>query len=145
MGWTDDLLGGIAGHLDAQAIVAWHPDSSPYAVTETGVYRGNLPPTPDQVVGLTCYSQPESDGLGDVTAAVQVRVRGTTDPRTADDTADAIHEALDGLRRVQLGGIWVEQIYHQSSAYLGVDSNDRHERTINFYVQARRATALRSD
>jgi hypothetical protein len=145
MSWTTDLLTGVAEHLGAAGAGTWRPDGTGYASGETAIVLAVSPPEPDRLIVLTEYGPLDADGIGDVVMGLQVRTRGTTDPRVVMAIRDAVHEALDGLAHVDLSGVKVSQIFHQSGTPIGQDGNDRHERTDNYYVQARRATALRND
>lgn len=143
MTWTSGLLAGIATLLHTEGVATWRA-SGAYQPGEIPIVMSALPPDPDTVLVLESYTVGQ-DGHGDVTVGVQVRTRGTTDPRVVQDLSDAARDALDGLALVQVGGVWVSQIVHRSGAPLGRDANDRHERSDNYYVQARRETALRTD
>lgn len=145
MSWTPDLLTGIAETLAAAGAGTWRPDGSAYTTAETAIAFYAHAPGPDKQIILSVYDQPDQDGIGDVTVALQVRVRGDKDPRTADGLDDACIQALDGLSHTTFGSVRVYQINRQSGALLGRDENDRWERSSNFYIQARRQTALRTD
>lgn len=145
MTWTVDLLTGIAETLAAAGAGTWRSDGTAYLTSEVAIAFYAHAPGPDRQIVLSVYDQPDQDGIGDVTVAFQVRVRGTKDPRVADALDDACIDALDGLQHTTFGAARVYQINRQSGAVLGRDDNDRWERTSNFYIQARRQTALRTD
>ena len=94
---------------------------------------------------------PDADdaGLADVTALVQIRTRGTTDPRDVDDLADAVFDELHGAYGLMLGTaprlVHTSLIRRRSSALLGPDQLGRHERTDNYYVTASRPNVYRPD
>jgi hypothetical protein len=100
-----------------------------------------MPPEPERVVCLTAYPVRDHIEQADVTVAMQVRTRAGRNPTEVQDLDDAIRDLLHGLEQTELGGISVVQMYRQSSAALGRDANDRHERVSNFYVDAMRPTA----
>jgi hypothetical protein len=156
VGWTTDLLTGLAEHLAARGAGTWRPDGSAYASTETAIVIGAMPPDPDRVICLRSYTvdwdgfgDEDDDGRIDVTTGLQVRTRGGRDPREALDLADAVRDALDGLAAVRLGAVWVSQIVRRSgeelTAMTSVDRQaDRAERVDNYYVQASRPTPNRT-
>lgn len=145
-GFTVSLVTGLAELLDAAGAGTWSPDAASSAQPLI-VIGPNMPQTPDQIVCLTAYPVLDDEpGLTEVTLAVQVRCRGTVlDPRTAEDMADAVYDVLHGRTGLTLGGVPVAQIWRQSSAPLGPDTNHRAERSDNYYVQANRATAYNLD
>ena len=49
---------------------------------------------------------------------------------------------FDGLSFVTFGQVVVSQINHSSGVPLGIDGNQRHERSDNYDIQARRTSAL---
>lgn len=145
MGWTNDLLIGIAEHLDAQG-VGVRKVGEPYDAGDIAIVIGTTPTDPDQVVVINDYTPDGSNRGGDVTEQVQVLTRGLPDdPGSVRDLRDAVRDALDGLAWVKFGSVAVEQIFHTSGANLGVDDNRREKRSSNYTVQAQRQTALRSD
>ena len=145
-GWTSRLLGGIAQRLEDAGIGTWRPDGAAYAAGETAIVIRAVPQAPDRLITLTVYPVgTDLRGMQDHTTGVQIRVRGTTDPRVADDLADAIFDDLDSLGRASVGGIAVVDMWRQSYTSLGQDSAGRWERSENFYVQAMRASDARTD
>jgi len=154
VGWTTDLLTGLAEHLAARGAGTWRPDGSAYTPAETAIVIGAMPPDPDRIIALrtytvdwTGYGDADDDGRIDVTTGLQVRTRGR-DPREVLDLADAVRDALDGLAAVRLGTVWVSQIVRRSgeelTAMTTLDQGDRAERVDNYYVQASRPTPNRS-
>jgi hypothetical protein len=148
MGWHTSLLTGLAAHLAANGVGSWRPDGSAYGAAETAIVLSTMPPRPDRVICLNAYPV-DQDGFGDVTVGIQVRTRAGKDPRQVLDLADAVYDLIDGAAAVNLGGIWLSQIFRRSgeelSAMAGVDRQaDRHERIDNYYVQASRPSANRA-
>ncbi|MDP9799346.1 hypothetical protein J2S43_007858 [Catenuloplanes nepalensis] len=144
-GWTARLLTGLAEHLAAAGIGAWRPDGSPYRAAETAIVYRSIPPAPDRLITLAPYPVTGQPGLADVVQAVQIRLRGTADPRACDDLADAIYNLLDGASGLRWGGIAVVQVYRQSHTSLGQDGTGRWERSENYYVAAMRPTSNNTD
>jgi len=140
MGFTVDLVTGLAEYLAAGGVGEWNADlaANPSGDQVAIVVGPNLPQTPDRVVCLTPYPLVDEPGMSEVTVGVQVRCRGTVDPRVAEDLADAVYDRLHGATQLTLGAVPVAQVWRASSAVLGPDSNHRHERSDNYYLQANR-------
>lgn len=138
-----DLLDGLAQHLAARGLLTYDP---------TGVsgdcFIETMPPTPDEAVALTVYDdgrEPDSL-LPYAEPRVQVRVRGTADPRVSRGRCLAIWSELHGLGPVFLpdGTNLILAVALQSApAALGVDDNNRHEHVANFRLEIRQTSAHR--
>ena len=145
MGWTVDLVTGVAELLDAAGAGVWNPTGI-YDVDDTAIVVGpTIPQTPDRIVCLTPYPVEDTPGLPEVVIAIQVRCRGTTVPRTAEDQADAVYDVLHGASGLTLGGVPVAQMWRQSSAPLGPDTSGRAERSDNYYLRAARSATYSTD
>lgn len=152
MGFTVDLVTGLAERIAAAGIAQWNP-AGVYAATLTTpvITQRALPDRPDRAIAITAYNDTDTDdaGLSDVTALVQFRTRGTTDPRSVDDLADAVFDDLHGAWGLTLGtgpaAVHTSLIRRRSAALLGPDKHGRHERTDNYYVIASRPNAYRPD
>lgn len=149
MGWTSDLLVGLAEHLDAADVGTWRPTGA-YLAGEIGITIRGIPQTPDQLITMAPYplDGDEFRGMADHAVAIQFRVRGTQDPRSADDTADAVFELLDSIGthgQVDLNGVKVVDMWRQSYTSLGQDTNGRWERSENYYLNVMRPTAHKTD
>lgn len=147
MGFTEDLLTGMAEHLDAAGVGTWRCDGSAYDPGEIGITIRGIPQTPDRLIVLAPYVVDSGAfrGLADHQVAVQIRIRGTTDPRTCDETADAVFDALDSLTGVTWQGIAVVQVWRQSYTSLGTDTTGRWEASHNYYCDTMRPTAHNTD
>lgn len=144
--WTTNLLTGLAEILAAGVEdAAWRPDGPAYTSDEVGILMRSIPQQPDRVITLSPYPVASPVGMADVVQGVQIRCRGTVDPRVCEDLADEIFDLLDSASRLTLGGVAVVQIYRQSYTSLGQDGNGRWESSSNYYVEAMRATAHRTD
>lgn len=148
MSWTSDLLIGLAEHLAAQGVGSWNP-AGIYTAGQAGIYIAAMPPGDedgpdlDRAIVLTDYDPNGGNTSGDVMPRVQVRCRGLrNDPFSAIDLAAAVRAELEGLSHVTWGQVEVSGINHISGVPLGVDGNDRHERSDNYDIQARRTSAL---
>lgn len=131
------MLDGLARYL-ADAGLGVYRTTGTYSPDEVAITTDYRPASPDRMVTLTQYAGSTSDsGLGVDEPRVQIRVRGTSDPAWSRQHAQAIYDALHGLARVTLpDGTYVVLAVCQGSgpAYLGQDSNDRHEHVLNVAV-----------
>lgn len=146
MGWTTDLLVGLAEHLaDVVPDLIWRPAGPEYSATEVGIKLGSMPADPDRVVVLTAYPVSAS-GLSDVVQGVQVRCRGTRgSPTSPCDLDDAVYDVLHGAENLRLGGVLVAHTRRASAAQLGPDANRRSETTSNYYLTTAHPSAHVTD
>ena len=144
MGWTTDLLTGLAEYLDTQGVGTWRPTGA-YQLDETAIVIRGIPPTPDRIITLAAYPVDSMVGLPNITAGIQIRCRAGTDPTDCDDLADAVFDLLDSAEHLDLGGVHVNQLWRQSYTSLGKDGNGRWERSENYYADAERPTPNRSN
>ena len=132
-----DLLDGLARHLAALDLVDYRP-----ATAGGDCFIDGLPPEPDEAVSLTTYddsAEPDSL-LGYDEPRVQVRVRGTRDPRVSRQRCAAIRAELHGLGPVTLpdGTELILSVGLQNGpASIGTDENGRHEHVCNFRTEIR--------
>lgn len=144
MGWTADLVEGVGQHLAANNLGVWRT-TGPYTATEIGIAVGAAPQTPDRIITLTGYTVSDEVELPLSVIGVQVRTRGTTDPRSADNLADPVFDLLHNASRLTLGGVYVSLIQRRSSAPMGRDANGRWERSDNYYLTCQRPSAHRPE
>jgi hypothetical protein len=143
-GWTVTLLDGLAAELAAAGIATWKP-SGVYAAGETGIVLRAIPPAPDRLITLAPYRVGDDyPGMADFVQAVQIRLRGTADPRSCDDMADQVFELLDSREQWTCGGIPVVYSRRQSDSSLGADDRGRWEASHNYYFDVMRPTAHRT-
>jgi hypothetical protein len=144
MGWTSDLLGGLAAMLADAGIGAWHPDGTAYGPAEVAIVLGALPDSPDRAIALAAYPLDDHPSENLVKVGVQVRCRGAgDDPRGADDLGDQVFDLLHGATRFTAGGVHVIQVLRQSSALLGRDALGRWDRADSYHLDAARPTQHR--
>ena len=143
MGWSVDLLDGVAQTLTDDGVGVWRPEGPTYADDETVIVVGAMPPSPDNVICLNIYPVDDHRSRDVVTYGVQVRTRGGRDPRTVLNLDDAVFNALDGLAAVTFGDCTVSQMYRRSSTTIGRDGQEREERTSTYYVDASRPSGAR--
>lgn len=138
-----DLLEGLALYLHEHDLVTYVADG-----TGGDLFMEAMPSTPDTCVVLTCYGGPEPDSLLPYDQPrVQVRVRGTTDPRVSRRRAKAIRSHLHGLGPVILpdGTNVISGLALQAAPEsLGADGNRRFEHVVNFEFEIRETSVHRS-
>lgn len=144
MAFTDDLLTGVAAYLAAGGVGTWRP-SGVYLLTDVRpIIITAVPASPDEVIVLTPYTVSDDYSLSDSVQGVQVRTRGTRDPRTVQAVDDDVFGRLHGAHGVTLpGGLRLVACERQSGTPLGVDGNGRHERSSNYYLTVNRPTLHR--
>jgi hypothetical protein len=106
-----------------------------------------VPAQPDEVVILTPSGGPAPDfRLGYDSPTLQLRYRGTRDPRIALQRAESIYAALQSLGGVTLpDGTYVTRCMALQSnpTFIGNDQNGRAEFTHNFEFEVRNPTPYR--
>lgn len=145
MGFTSDLLTGLAEHLaNAGLGLTWRP-TGVYATSEIGILLQTIPTTPDRVVVLAPY--PVTAGpRSDVVQGVQVRCRAAPGPpNPVLDLDDAIYQVLHGAENLRLGPVLVAHAWRTSAAPLGPDQNRRHETSSNYYLTTAHPSAHVTD
>ena len=132
---TGDLLAGLAGDLVA-AGVGITASSTPFASMDTGIVYSRMPQTPDRVVVLSAYKiGGDSPAYPSGQVNVQVRTRGNpNDPGDADTLDDAVYDVIQGLKDRLYGSVHVTQALVKSSLPLGMDGNNRYERSTNYVL-----------
>lgn len=147
MGWTSDLLAGLAQYLDDKNVAVWRPNPGDvYQPAETGIVIRAIPDKPDRLITLATYVVDDRPGMQEQTVGLQIRVRGLPRaPGDCDDLADAVFEQLDSIGHATWGGVEIVDCYRQSHASLGADGMHRWARSENYYVDAMRATAYNTD
>ena len=142
MGFTTELLKGVAQLLDADGVAVWNP-SGVYANNEIGIVIGAPSQSPPSLVALATYNDIDDPAASDSTVFLQVRVRAPDDdPRKADELSDGVFNSLQGLRAT-VNGIRIVYGKRSSSYPLGIDSNGRQERTDNYELMVHRPSPHR--
>lgn len=136
-----DLLDGLAQHLAARGHARYDP------LGKTGdLFIESVPSAPDVCVVLGIYDDGtmQDSRIGYDLVPVQIRVRGTTDPRISRARANAIRSELHGLGPVTLpDGTNLLLCVARTVAGLGADENRRHEHVFSARMQIRSVTAHR--
>ncbi|MFF3622331.1 minor capsid protein [Streptomyces sp. NPDC002467] len=137
-----DLLDGVARYLVGRGLVTYDP-----AGVAGNVFIEAMPSTPDTCIVLTIYDDgAETDSqIGYDDVPLQVRVRGTTDPRVSRTLAQDIRAELLGLGETLLpdGTYLLLALGNSAVASIGVDENRRHEHVVNLRLRVRSATPHR--
>lgn len=152
MGFTTDLMTGLALNLQAADIGTWRANGA-YQAAETGIVLRVLPDQPDRVICLATYGVNDAPVEGMDTIGLQVRTRWEgVDPRDGDNLADDIFEHWHSAHDVTLpGGVFVKQILRRSAVSGGIagtgslDGARRWVTVQNFYLQLPRITANRPE
>ena len=143
-----ELLDSVARYLAALGLGQYDASGAPQTA-DWSIWPDGLPAEPDRAIGLAVYG-PGTDlpdpGQPWAETRLQVRVRGSTDPRESRRKCAAIYGALHGLETVLMpGGLWVQDVVARQAepAALGPDGAGRHEHTCNFDVSYDQPTAHR--
>lgn len=147
MGFTVNLLTGIAELLHAENVGRWIPQGAgqSFTATDTAIAIDSLGASPDKGIALTLYDVEHTGGTDSV-MGLQCRVRGNPKDRTAaKDILDRLFDTLHDLEHATIGGVPVVRIWWQSGAGLGPDSLNRPEHTANYYIETIRSGTHRSD
>jgi hypothetical protein len=143
MGFTADLLTGLATLLDADGVAVYKP-TEPYAADEVGIVFGVPTQDPPSLIALAVYNNTDDPALSDSRPMVQFRIRGASaDPTGADDLADAVFDRLQGFRGDLPNGVHITYASRNSTFPLGIDGNGRQERTDNYDLTVHRPSAHR--
>jgi hypothetical protein len=143
VGFTTDLMTGVAQRLHAAGVGVWKPTGA-YLDTEVGIVLGVPSQQPPSLIALAVYRVADDPALSDSVVGLQVRVRGSDeDPRKADDLADGVFDALQGLHGADVNGVRLVYSRRTSMLPLGVDGNGRQERTDNYDLTVHRPSTHR--
>ncbi|MFI0906763.1 minor capsid protein [Streptomyces sioyaensis] len=141
MSHTVDHLDALARYLHEAGLLTYDPHG-----TFGDCFVEAMPPAPDEAVCLSLYGAGATDARnGWDERNVQVRVRGTADPRLSRRRCEALYSALHGLAGVELpGGVWlVLAAAVAAPAPMGLDSSGRHEHVVNLRLDIEAPTTHR--
>ncbi|MEV7011544.1 minor capsid protein [Streptosporangium sp. NPDC051022] len=112
-----------------------------------GTYPGSIfltrmPTGPDRCLVVARYGGPESSLADDYDEpSIQIRARGpAADARVAEEDAQDVYDALNGLdRRYLAGGTWLQLMVATQGGpiFIGQDQNGRVEFTVNLRAEVR--------
>ncbi len=111
--------------------------SGTYPNDQWAIFLGLTPDKPDRAITLMTYPVEDND-LTSVITGVQLRFRGTRDPREVENQSDAVFDLLHNRSHYRVNGIPVNLSWRQSGAWMGQDANQRIERVENFYLRTER-------
>lgn len=132
-GFTTDLLTGLAGFLAAAGIGITYRPSTPYLASETGVFFGLYPTSPDRCVAMTAYVSTDEPKVALSKIRVELALRGVpNNSLDVGDLGDAIFLVLQGAEDLTFGTAHVVQALRKISASGGVDANKRSMRSDSF-------------
>lgn len=127
-----DIMTGLAELLDGAGIGDFSPTAA-YAAGDTAIALKNMPADPDRAIVITAYLVDAQPAMHLDQVNVQIRTRGAPDDTTdVDVLADQVYAFCQGLTYVQLGGVTVNQMILKSSIPMGIDQNNRWERSDNY-------------
>lgn len=130
-GFTNDLLVGLAGLLNTAGVAVYKPTG--YLAGDTAIFLKNLGDSPDRAVAITAYATVDEVKVNQTTVRVQFWCRGIpNNTLDVDDLGDAIFALVQGMENVDFGTAHVIQAYRVSSGQLGIDTNNRSERSDNY-------------
>jgi len=133
--FTSDLLTGLAQYLADAGIGVTYRTSTPYLATETGVFFGLYPTSPDRCVGLNPYAPTDEPKVALSHIRVEVALRGIpNDSLDVHDLGDAVFYVLQGAEDMTFGTAHVVQVLRVpgSSNPGGVDANKRSMRSDSY-------------
>ncbi|MFB8241996.1 minor capsid protein [Kitasatospora purpeofusca] len=136
-----DLLDGLARFLQDAGLGTYEPSG-----VGGSIFCEAMPPGPDECTVLTLYgSAAEPDArLPYEEPRLQVRCRGTQDPRVSRARCRAVYDLLHGARRITLpDGTYLVLAVGQLPASMGVDEQRRHEHVSNFRLDVSSPTTHR--
>lgn len=111
------------------------------------VFISTMPDKPDTLVMVSEYGSTSDDKNPFDDISVQVRVRGTRDPRVSYNIAKEIYDELHGLTNTVLisdGTRIVKVVAQNTPIDIGRDDNLRHEWTVNLQIEVRNISTNRS-
>lgn len=101
------------------------------------------PESPDDVVTLRDYTVMDSPNLSDSVLGVQVDIR-SADRAKVRAIMDALFNTFHGRQAGMLGDVRLVMAVRSSGTWLGQDSNNRLQRTENYYLTVHRPSANRT-
>lgn len=123
------LLQGIADLLQTAGV------GTQGGATGIVIVDGELNAAPDQGIAINVSPGWASAAHTDADYRVQLRLRGTKDPRTLRRIAQGCFDTLHGISAVPIGRALIAHMWRTSGASLGRDANGRWERSDNYLAQ----------
>jgi hypothetical protein len=133
------LAEGVAQQLAALADSAQHitwQSSGSYAAGTVGIYMASVPTTPDKIVTLSPRELTAHPTLVDAEYALQIRTRGTPDPRVVWALRDACRDVILGRWPTTLpNGLEIRSVDYAGGGAIGQDASLRWMWSDNFTYQ----------
>ena len=140
------LLQGLAQYL-ANANLGTYDPLGPAGNGPTGtIFVEIMPEQPGVAIALFQHGGPEPDAkLGYDSPSVQVRVRGSQDPRVSQALCQKVYETLHGLETTLPDGTVLVNCIAMASGptAMGPDHSNRFEHVINFRTEIRNLAGAR--
>jgi hypothetical protein len=131
-GFTSDLLLGLAQYVSDAGVGIYRPAGG-YLASDTAIVIKGLPDAPDRAISLTSYATTDMVKINQTSVRVQFWFRGIpNNTLDVDDLADALFELIQGMENRDFGTAHVIQAYRVSSGQLGIDTNNRSQRSDNY-------------
>lgn len=131
----------------AQVAVAsttlWYHRTKPAPAGRTKIVLDITPESPDDVVTLRDYTVMDSANLSDSVVGVQVDIR-SKDVTKVRAIMSALFDAFHGRQAGMLGSVRLVMAVRSSGTWLGQDSNNRLQRTENYYLTVHRPSPNRT-
>lgn len=142
-GYNTKLMTGLAQLIQAEELAVFTTVGT-YPADAWAMFIGMTPDQPDKALTLMSYPVADTD-LVTVITGVQIRLRGTRDPREVENMSDALYDLFHNRSHYVVNGIHIELSWRQSGAWMGQDANQRVERVENFYLHADRSAPSKID
>jgi hypothetical protein len=137
MSVTTDILNGVAQLLNDAAVGVFDANRVwTLTDTQTAITFKDVPAVPDRVLALSPFGANSDNPLTTYgRQQLQLRARGTTDPRDVDQILDSAFTVLHGATNLTFGSVHVVQILRVSTIPLGMDQQDRRwQRSDNYQL-----------
>lgn len=135
-GYNSRLMTGLGQLLHDEGVGVFSTEGT-YAADAWAIFIGLTPDQPDRAITLMSYPVEDTDLTSAITG-VQIRFRGTRDPREIENQSDAVYDLLHNREHYRVNDIPVNLSWRQSGAWMGQDANQRIERVENFYLRTER-------
>lgn len=136
------VLEGFA-HVAVADTTLWYDRALPAPAGRTPIHLDIAPETPDDVVVLRDYTVMDSPNLSDSVIGVQVDIR-SKDRMKVRDIMTALFNTFHGREAGMLGDVRLVMAVRSSGTWLGQDSNNRLQRTENYYLTVHRPSPNRT-
>lgn len=122
----------LAADCDPALGVAWDPEAG-YTDGQVGIWLAVIPTRPDRMISLSPRQVTADPTLAESLYGLQVRVRGTRDPRVVWALRDGIRDVLLGRWPTVLpSGLQVRTVDFAGGTSLGQDDANRFQWSDNY-------------